>query len=90
MKVGLNFMGAEGLFEGALSPVLETATKADRMGVDLISTCDHLGFNGAVRIRAGRAIAATFVAGQAARDARCSVRWPRHDVPRRRLATGGV
>ncbi|MDB5393647.1 MAG: putative FMN-dependent monooxygenase [Rhodospirillales bacterium] len=48
MKVGLNFMGAEGLFDGALGPVLETVTKADRMGVDLISTCDHLGFNAAV------------------------------------------
>jgi probable F420-dependent oxidoreductase len=48
VKVGLNFMGAEGLFEGALGPVLETVTKADRMGVDLISTCDHLGFNAAV------------------------------------------
>jgi probable F420-dependent oxidoreductase len=48
MKVGLNFMGAESLFDGALGPVLETVTKADRMGVDLISTCDHLGFNAAV------------------------------------------
>jgi probable F420-dependent oxidoreductase len=48
VKVGLNFMGAESLFEGALGPVLETVTKADRMGVDLISTCDHLGFNAAV------------------------------------------
>ncbi len=48
MKVGLNFMGAEGLFGGALGPVLETVTKADAMGIDLISTCDHLGFNAAV------------------------------------------
>ncbi len=48
MKVGLNFMGAEGLFGGALGPVLETVAKADAMGVDLISTCDHLGFNAAV------------------------------------------
>jgi probable F420-dependent oxidoreductase len=48
VKVGLNFIGAEGLFGGALGPVLETAAKADTMGVDLISTCDHLGFNAAV------------------------------------------
>jgi probable F420-dependent oxidoreductase len=48
MKVGLNFMGAEQLFGGALGPVLETVAKADAMGVDLISTCDHLGFNAAV------------------------------------------
>jgi probable F420-dependent oxidoreductase len=48
VKVGLNFMGAEGLFGGALGPVLETVAKADAMGVDLISTCDHLGFNAAV------------------------------------------
>jgi probable F420-dependent oxidoreductase len=48
VKVGLNFMGAEGLFGGALGPVLETVTKADAMGVDLISTCDHLGFNAQV------------------------------------------
>jgi probable F420-dependent oxidoreductase len=48
VKVGLNFMGAEQLFGGALGPVLETVAKADAMGVDLISTCDHLGFNAAV------------------------------------------
>jgi probable F420-dependent oxidoreductase len=48
VKVGLNFMGAEQLFGGALNPVLETVAKADAMGVDLISTCDHLGFNAAV------------------------------------------
>jgi probable F420-dependent oxidoreductase len=48
VKVGLNFMGAESLFGGALGPVLETVAKADAMGVDLISTCDHLGFNAAV------------------------------------------
>ena len=48
MKVGLNFMGAEGLFGGQLTPVLELAHQVDAMGVDLISTCDHLGFNAAV------------------------------------------
>jgi probable F420-dependent oxidoreductase len=48
VKVGLNFMGAEGLFDGAIGPVLDTVTKADRIGVDLISTCDHLGFNAQV------------------------------------------
>ncbi len=47
VKVGLNFMGAEQLFGGAIGPVLETVAKADAMGVDLISTCDHLGFNAA-------------------------------------------
>jgi probable F420-dependent oxidoreductase len=48
VKVGLNFMGVGGLFDGALGPVLDTAVKADRMGIDLISTCDHLGFNAAI------------------------------------------
>jgi probable F420-dependent oxidoreductase len=48
VKVGLNFMGAEGLFGGAIAPVLELASKADAQGVDLISTCDHLGFNAEV------------------------------------------
>src|ERR1700733_9291648 len=48
VKVGLNFMGAEGLFGGQLTPVLELAHQVDAMGVDLISTCDHLGFNAAV------------------------------------------
>jgi probable F420-dependent oxidoreductase len=48
VKVGLNFMGAEGLFGGSMTSVLELATKVDAMGVDLISTCDHLGFNAAV------------------------------------------
>jgi alkanesulfonate monooxygenase SsuD/methylene tetrahydromethanopterin reductase-like flavin-dependent oxidoreductase (luciferase family) len=48
VKVGLNFMGAESLFGGTLGPVLETVAKADAIGVDLISTCDHLGFNAAV------------------------------------------
>jgi probable F420-dependent oxidoreductase len=45
VKVGINFMGAEGLFGGKLGPVLDTVAAADRAGVDLISTCDHLGFN---------------------------------------------
>ncbi len=45
MKIGVNFMGAERLFDGAVPPVLDAVAEADRMGIDLISNCDHLGFN---------------------------------------------
>lgn len=48
MKIGLNLMGAERLFGGAFAPVLDLAALADRSGIDLISTCDHLGFDGTV------------------------------------------
>jgi probable F420-dependent oxidoreductase len=48
MKIGLNLMGAERLFGGAFAPVLELAALADRGGVDLLTTCDHLGFDGVV------------------------------------------
>lgn len=45
MKIGLNFMGAERLFGGAVPPVLDLVARADQAGIDLISTCDHLGFD---------------------------------------------
>ncbi|SDD13072.1 TIGR03619 family F420-dependent LLM class oxidoreductase [Rhodococcus tukisamuensis] len=45
MQVGLNVLEAEKLFGGAIRPVIELAALADRTGVDLISTGDHLGFN---------------------------------------------
>jgi probable F420-dependent oxidoreductase len=48
LKIGLNFMGAERLFDGEFAPVLELLTRSDQAGIDLISTCDHLGFDGAV------------------------------------------
>lgn len=46
MKVGLNVMGVEAVYGGNLSPVFEMVSRADAKGVDLISTCDHLGFEG--------------------------------------------
>lgn len=45
MQVGLNILGAEKLFGGDFAGVLDLAAKADRAGVDLISTGDHLGFS---------------------------------------------
>jgi probable F420-dependent oxidoreductase len=48
VKIGLNLMGAERLFGGNYAPVLELAARADQAGIDLISTCDHLGFDGDV------------------------------------------
>ena len=48
MKIGLNFMGAERLFGGEFAPVLDLIAQSDKAGIDLISTCDHLGFDGAV------------------------------------------
>lgn len=47
MQVGLNILGAENLFAGRIRPVLDVAAAADRAGVDMISTGDHLGFNAA-------------------------------------------
>lgn len=38
-------MGAEALFNGEISGVLETVVLADRKGVDLVSLGDHLGFS---------------------------------------------
>ena len=45
MQVGLNILGAENLYGGAIRPVLDLAAGADRAGIDVISTGDHLGFN---------------------------------------------
>lgn len=45
MQVGLNILGAENLYGGAIRPVLELAARADRAGIDVITTGDHLGFN---------------------------------------------
>lgn len=46
MNVGINLLGAEALFDGDVRMVLDLAARADRAGVDLISTGDHLGFTG--------------------------------------------
>ncbi|NLU83186.1 TIGR03619 family F420-dependent LLM class oxidoreductase [Rhodococcus sp. HNM0569] len=45
MQIGLNVLGAERLYDGTVRPVLELAAAADRAGVDMISTGDHLGFD---------------------------------------------
>ncbi|MGW0045299.1 TIGR03619 family F420-dependent LLM class oxidoreductase [Rhodococcus sp. NPDC003348] len=45
LEVGLNILGAEALYGGRIQPVLDLAAHADRVGFDLISTGDHLGFN---------------------------------------------
>jgi probable F420-dependent oxidoreductase len=45
MDVGINLMAAERMFCGDLSAVFDFIGQADRRGVDLISTSDHLGFN---------------------------------------------
>jgi len=46
MKVGLNVMGMEAIFGGDVAPVFDAIAAADAAGVDVISTCDHLGFHG--------------------------------------------
>ncbi|WP_305092971.1 TIGR03619 family F420-dependent LLM class oxidoreductase [Prescottella sp. R16] len=45
MQVGLNILGAERLYDGRIRPVLDLAAAADRAGIDMISTGDHLGFD---------------------------------------------
>lgn len=45
MKVCLNVMAAESIFGGDIHAVFDLAERADRMGVDQISTSEHLGFN---------------------------------------------
>lgn len=45
LEVGLNVLGAESMYGGRIGPVLKLAAEADRAGVDLISTGDHLGFD---------------------------------------------
>ncbi|GAB2632239.1 TIGR03619 family F420-dependent LLM class oxidoreductase [Prescottella soli] len=47
MQVGLNILGAENLYAGRIRPVLDMAAAADRAGVEMISTGDHIGFNAA-------------------------------------------
>ncbi|WP_433608012.1 TIGR03619 family F420-dependent LLM class oxidoreductase [Prescottella agglutinans] len=47
MQVGLNILGAENLYAGRIRPVLDMAAAADRAGVDMISTGDHIGFDAA-------------------------------------------
>lgn len=45
MEIGVNILGLEALFDGKIRPVLDFAARADRAGIDLICTGDHLGFN---------------------------------------------
>ncbi|MGW6693537.1 TIGR03619 family F420-dependent LLM class oxidoreductase [Rhodococcus sp. NPDC054953] len=47
LEIGLNLLGAEAFYDGRVRPVVDLAADADRAGIDLISTGDHLGFNGA-------------------------------------------
>ncbi|MBM9838147.1 TIGR03619 family F420-dependent LLM class oxidoreductase [Rhodococcus hoagii] len=44
MRIGLDVFGAERFYDGDHRGVLELAAEADRRGVDLITTSDHLGF----------------------------------------------
>lgn len=50
MKVCLNVMATESIFGGDIHAVFDLAERADRMGVDQISTSEHLGFNQAAHI----------------------------------------
>lgn len=45
MRIGLNILGAEALYDGDFGGVLELAAQADNAGIGLISTGDHLGFS---------------------------------------------
>ncbi|WP_026303454.1 TIGR03619 family F420-dependent LLM class oxidoreductase [Jongsikchunia kroppenstedtii] len=45
MRVGVDVFGVEDLFDGDFRKVLDFAADADRHGVDLITTSDHLGFS---------------------------------------------
>jgi len=45
VEIGVNILGLEALFDGKIRPVLDFAARADRAGIDLICTGDHLGFN---------------------------------------------
>ncbi|WP_430334133.1 TIGR03619 family F420-dependent LLM class oxidoreductase [Rhodococcus sp. ACT016] len=44
MRIGLDVFGAERFYGGDHRGVLELTAEADRRGVDLITTSDHLGF----------------------------------------------
>ena len=48
LEVGINILGAEALYDGRIRSVLDLAAEADRAGIDLISTGDHLGFTAGV------------------------------------------
>lgn len=52
MQIGLNILGAEKLYDGDFGGVLDLAARADKAGIGLISTGDHLGFS--AREHAGR------------------------------------
>lgn len=45
MRIGLNILGAEALYDGDFGGVLDLAAQADKAGIGLISTGDHLGFS---------------------------------------------
>jgi len=45
MRIGLDVFGAERFYGGDHRGVLNLAAEADRRGVDLITTSDHLGFS---------------------------------------------
>lgn len=45
MQIGINILGAEELYDGDFAGVLDLAARADRAGIDLITTGDHLGFS---------------------------------------------
>ena len=64
MKIGLNVMGSEALFDGDVSGVLDMIERADRAGVDQIAISDHLGFNGAAHAERRRTHAFPFVLEQ--------------------------
>ncbi|ALG85075.1 TIGR03619 family F420-dependent LLM class oxidoreductase [Gordonia phthalatica] len=44
MRCGIDVFGAERFYDGAVRGVLDLAIRADRAGVDLLTTSDHLGF----------------------------------------------
>ncbi|ORL82666.1 TIGR03619 family F420-dependent LLM class oxidoreductase [Prescottella equi] len=45
MRIGLDVFGAERFYDGDHRGLLDLAAEADRRGVDLITTSDHLGFS---------------------------------------------
>lgn len=45
IKVGINILGLQGLVGGTIRDVLDVVVEADRKGIDVVTTGDHLGFN---------------------------------------------
>ena len=45
IKVGINILGMQSLVGGTIRDVLDVIVEADRKGVDVVTTGDHLGFN---------------------------------------------